>query len=297
MDESKLKIIVGLSGGLGNQMFQYAMGRSLSLRLSAPLFLDLSWFEGVADRKFALRPFSIQAALIPADGKVVYCSGKWKKVAQKLARHFLVRRLDAKVFRERFFHFDPTALDITESVYLDGYWQSEKYFSIYRDVIADDFSLKSAMTRQSNEMLKQISESNAICLHIRRGDYLSSASASAVHGLCPLDYYRTALKYIIKGVIDPRCYVFSDDPEWTHANLDCLSLPMTIVDFNGPELAHEDLVLMSACKHFVIANSSLSWWGAWLSKHPGKRVVAPKQWFIDSSKDTSDLIPEAWTRL
>jgi hypothetical protein len=296
MDQRRLKVIVGLYGGLGNQMFQYAMGRAVSLRLSAQLELDISSFSGVPDRQFALKPFSIQADILPAKDNGVGHGSVRQKIYQKLARRFSGRRLGVKVFRERTFHFDPASSGIEESVYLDGYWQSEKYFSSVPDAIAEDFSLRHSMTVQSNEMLNKISGSNAICLHVRRGDYVSNPSANAVHGLCSLDYYQAGLKYVCSGVSDPHCFVFSDDPEWVRANLH-LPFSMTIVDFNGPDMAHEDLHLMAACKHFVIANSSLSWWGAWMGKHPGKRVVAPKQWFRNDSKDTSDLIPATWIRL
>lgn len=296
MNKNNDRVIVGLSGGLGNQMFQYAMGRALSLRLDVPLFLDLSWFEGKADRAFALMPFSISANLLPADGKVKHCRSALREITLKIAHHFFTRRLGVKVFRERYFHFDLSVLGLSESVYLDGYWQSEKYFSDFGDVIADDFLLRSHLSEQSREMLEKISGSEAICLHVRRGDYVSSSSASAVHGLCPMDYYREALQSVIEGVTDPCCFVFSDEPEWVRANLH-LPLPMTIVDFNGTDMAHEDLRLMSACKHFIIANSSLSWWGAWLGRDPEKRVVAPKQWFIGGTRETRDLIPENWIRL
>jgi hypothetical protein len=296
MNKDKDRVIVGLSGGLGNQMFQYAMGRALSLRLDVPLFLDLSWFEGATDRAFALMPFSISANLLPADGNVKHGRSALREITRKIAHHFFTRRLGAKVFRERYFHFDPSVLDLSESVYLDGYWQSEKYFSGFGKVVADDFSLKSPMTRQSREMLEKISGSDAICLHVRRGDYVSSPSASAVHGLCSIDYYSKALRFVMEGATDPRCFVFSDEPEWVRANLH-LPLPTTIVDFNGTDMAHEDLRLMSACKHYVIANSSLSWWGAWLGRDPCKRVVAPKQWFMGGTRNTRDLIPEGWIRL
>lgn len=296
MNKNKDRVIVGLSGGLGNQMFQYAMGRALSLRLDVPLFLDLSGFEGTADRMFALKPFYITANLLPDDGNVKPYRSAWREITLKIAHHFFTRRLGAKVFRERYFHFDPSVLEFSESVYLDGYWQSEKYFSDFSSVVEKDFSLRSPITKQSNEILEKISGSDAICLHVRRGDYVSNPATSAVHGLCSADYYRTALQSVSNGTTNPHCFVFSDEPEWVRTNLH-LPLPTTIIDFNGTDMAHEDLRLMSACKHFVIANSSLSWWGAWLGQNPCKKVVAPKQWFMGDAKDTRDLIPDGWIRL
>lgn len=296
MNINNYRVIVGLSGGLGNQMFQYATGRALSLRLEIPLFLDLSWFEWAEDRKFALIPFAISANLLPPDGNFKQVKSTFRKISQKIAHHFFTRRLGAKVFKERYFHFDPSVLKLTESVYLDGYWQSEKYFADFASTVADDFSLKTPISRQSAEILEKISDSDAICLHVRRGDYVSSATASATHGLCSIDYYMQALSYVVEGSVNPHCFVFSDEPEWVRENLH-FPIPTTIVDFNGANMAHEDLRLMIACKHFIIANSSLSWWGAWLGRYPYKKVVAPNQWFKDDTRDTKDLIPSGWIRL
>jgi hypothetical protein len=133
-------------------------------------------------------------------------------------------------------------------------------------------------------------------LHVRRGDYVTDPSANAFHGLCPLDYYHRGLDEAARDLTRPECFVFSDDPAWVRENLK-LAAPMTVVDVHGPGEAHVDLRLMAACHSHVIANSSLSWWGAWLGRRPGKRVVAPRQWFRSPDRDASDLVPDRWVRL
>lgn len=296
MSGAQSGIVVGLSGGLGNQMFQYATGRALSLRLNVPLALDLSWFAGRQDRTYALAPFAISATLIGCVDDSVHWQGRWMKLVDRVVRRLAPRRRGVPVCREKFFHFDSSVLELSAPVCLDGYWQSERYFSDAREVIAADFVLKYPMEGVSRNMLERICASDAICVHVRRGDYVTNPVAGAVHGLCQLDYYQQGVQSVIDGMAAPHCFVFSDDPEWVRANLH-LPVPTTIVDFNAGNMAHEDLRLMAACKRFVIANSSFSWWGAWLCADPDKRVVAPRKWFQDELKDTRDLIPESWARL
>ena len=145
-------------------------------------------------------------------------------------------------------------------------------------------------------MLQQISESDSICLHIRRGDYVSNSATNAYHGTCSLDYYRDGLEVVGQGLAHPHCFVFSDDIKWVRANVR-VDLPITLIDIHSTKEAHEDLRLMVACRRFVIANSSLSWWGAWLGSQNGKIVVAPQRWFQSSDNDTRDLIPAVWLRV
>jgi len=296
MGSDQPMVVVGLSGGLGNQMFQYATGRALSLRLGVPLVLDLSWFSGRQDRVYSLSPFTISATRVGDRADKADQHSRWMSLVGRIARRLAFRRMGSPIFRERFFHFDPTVIGLSAPVYLDGYWQSERYFSDARDLVAGDFSLKYPMGSQSIEMLEKIVASEAICVHVRRGDYVTNPVASAVHGLCQLDYYQQGLKAVLHGMTDPHCFIFSDDPDWVRGNLK-LPIASTIVDFNTGNMAHEDLCLMAACKHFVLANSSLSWWGAWLCAYADKRVVAPKKWFQNDKKDTRDLIPENWVRL
>lgn len=296
MSRGKPAVVAGLSGGLGNQMFQYATGRALSLRLGLPLTLDLSWFSGRRDRFYALSPFAIKATLAGDAAPRGTVQRPWHLFLNRVRHRLAWRQMGVPVFRERFFHFDPSFLELARPVYLDGYWQSERYFSDVHDVIASDFSLSRAMSPKSSEMLALIAASDAICVHVRRGDYVSNPVANATHGLCPLDYYQQGVQSSLDGMRSPHCFIFSDDSEWVRSNLH-LPVDCTIVDFNTDDTAHEDLLLMAACKRFVLANSSFSWWGAWLCAHQDKRVIAPKKWFQDERKNTCDLIPARWKRL
>lgn len=298
-------IVVGLSGGLGNQLFQYAMGRALSLRSGIPLVLDLAWFDQVKGRNdgtttirsYALAPFELKAATQCVGLHQTQELGFIGRVFRRLGRHLPRRQMGKRVRFERGFAFDPSALQERAPVWLEGYWQSHKYFDDCAGILRQELGRPRAASTPTLEMLEKISRCDAICLHIRRGDYVSNKHAAATHGICDLDYYAAGMDVVSAGLQNPHCFVFSDEPEWARSNLSFPSVPITIVDINGADSAHEDLWLMSACKRFVIANSSLSWWGAWLSGREEKVVVAPRQWFADVSKDTGDLIPTEWVRL
>lgn len=286
-------VVVGLSGGLGNQMFQYAAGRALAHRLGLPLSLDLSWFQGRGNRQFALAPFRIAASLEQAWPRL---PPSMQARVSRLSRRWLPRIMGVPVWREPHFHFSSDFLALPGPVFLEGYWQSERYFRGIRSLLSQEFSLRELLPSDCAKIFEEISEYEAICVHVRRGDYLSNPAAAKVHGTCPVDYYHAGVRDLCQGLARPHCFVFSDDPAWVGASLafDC---PTTVVDVNGPDDAHLDLVLMAACRHFLIANSSLSWWGAWLGDHAGKKVIAPADWFLTSDKDTRDLLPESWQRL
>jgi len=143
---------------------------------------------------------------------------------------------------------------------------------------------------------ERISAVNAVCVHIRRGDYVSNPTTNQFHGNCSLEYYRPAMGIMALKVEDPNYFIFSDDPEWASDSLKGAS-SMTTVDHNKADRNYEDLRLMSLCKHHIIANSTFSWWGAWLCKYTGKIVIAPRRWFRDELLNTSDLIPTGWKRI
>ncbi len=292
MKKNKDVIIVGLSGGLGNQLFQYAAGRSLSLRLGYRLELDLSWFSGRQDRSYALTPFSISGkeriglSLFPT---------KIQQFSSRFSRRFYNKRMGVSIYREPHFHFSHGFDEISAPTFLEGYWQSEKYFKEFTNEIRNDLNFREKIPSKCQHILKNISTKDSICLHIRRGDYISDKAASKTYASCSLNYYQEALSQLESSFDNPHCYIFSDDCQWVKKNLQ-LETPYTIVDINSSKEAHWDLLLMSSCDHFIIANSSLSWWGAWLGKSKEKRVVAPKNWFIGVDKDTKDLLPISWEK-
>ena len=286
------EIVIPLVGGLGNQMFQYAAGRAVAERCNVPLRLDISWFNTNDDRDFALFPFKVTADIIePSKTTQNFLKRMFKSIV-----HYFGFYSANHEFREKSFSYDPMINSLSSPLVLNGYFQSEKYFENIKDTISDEFKLKVEPEKKTLEVLELIESYDAVCIHIRRGDYVSDEKTNTYHGVCSMDYYHSGVAEAALGLVNPHCFVFSDDPEWVRTNFK-LAFPMTIVDIHGPKEAHEDLRLMSACNHFVIANSSLSWWGAWLGTNKGKKVIAPKQWFADLSIDTSDLIPETWIRI
>lgn len=291
-------ITTSLYGGLGNQLFQYATARALAAHCGVPLVLDLSWFdnipasESVTPRKYALSPFALDAR-VQSTGFYSQSQPMLKKAVRRaLSRLGLVRQ--GGVYFERSFKFDRRVLTLSAPVHLNGYWQSSKYFSDAQQIIRAEIGRVGQMSPASRAMLADIAASDAVCLHVRRGDYVTNKTAAQIHGLCSMDYYRQGVQIVSEGLDRPHGYVFSDDPQWVRHNLD-VGLDFTVVDVNGPDDAHQDLWLMAACKRFVIANSSLSWWGAWLSAHAGKQVVYPSRWFLGKDADVSDLCPQDWT--
>lgn len=285
-------VVVGLSGGLGNQMFQYAAGRALAARIGAPLVLDLAWFSDQSERQFALSPFRIEAV---QHSQYPWLPPRGRALASRLSRRCMPRIMGVPVWREPHFQFTSDFASLPGPVFLEGYWQSERYFWEVRSLLLQEFVLRESLPPVCAKFHKEIRECDAICVHVRRGDYLSNPVAAKVHGTCSENYYYAGVGELCQGLAQPHCFVFSDDPAWARASL-ALDCPMTVVDVNGPLDAHLDLALMAACRHFLIANSSLSWWGAWLGERPGKKVIAPKQWFLTSDKDTRDLLPESWQR-
>ena len=292
MTGQRQPVVVGLSGGLGNQMFQYAAGRSLAVRFGVPLVLDLAWFGGQPARQFALSPFRIEAV---QHSQYPWLSPRGRALASRLSRRCVPRIMGVPVWRESHFHFSSDFAALPGPVFLEGYWQSERYFWEIRSLLLQEFALRESLPPVCAKLLDEIRECDAICVHVRRGDYLSNPVAAKVHGTCSVDYYRAGIGELCQGLARPHCFVFSDDPAWVRASLafDC---PTTVVDVNGPGDAHLDLALMAACRHFLIANSSLSWWGAWLGVHAEKKVIAPARWFLTTDKDTRDLLPDSWQR-
>ena len=291
-------IIVKLMGGLGNQMFQYAAARRLALRHDVPLKLDLSFLEGDQNgntpRRFALDCFAINAGKA-SRREVVLMSGQ----AATRPETFLAR-VSRKIchytdYRERFFRFDPKVLCLPDNTYLEGYWQSEQYYTDYAETIRREFMVKQPLLGRNRELADEIRSVNAVSVHIRRGDYVTDLGTNAVHGLCSTEYYRKAEEMIVQSVEKPVFFVFSDDPEWVEVNFEP-RCPVIYSNRNG-EVPYEDLRLMSLCRHHIIANSSFSWWGAWLSVNPDKIVIAPERWFNDPSINTVDLIPVGWHRI
>jgi hypothetical protein len=273
-------------------MFQYALGRVLALKKNTHLLLDTSYLEKINQnhsyRKYSLNPFNIR-------GEALKFNRQFEKDSF-LNRLLISLRIKRKInyLSETGFNFNPDIFRVTSNTYLDGYWQSYKYFEADWEMIKHDFLFSPKLIKEENSMLEKIKSSNSVFVHVRRGDYVSNKETNLYHGDLGEKYYHFAEKEIVQRVKNPVYFVFSDDINWVKEN----------IKFNGEQhfavsssAADHDLYLMLSCQHAIIANSSFSWWGAWLIDNPGKVVIAPSKWFANSSIDTSDLCPESWRKI
>jgi len=233
-------IVVQLIGGLGNQMFQYAAARQLAEIHQTSLKIDISEFKEYKTHKYALMHFNIIEDFISKD-----------------------ELFGIEDIKERFFHFDSDFKKLPDNVRLKGYWQSEKYFVDIANIIRRELTIKEPLPSKDEEIAGCMRGCDSVSLHIRRADYLPNAYAGQILEACSLDYYLCAVERVVRLVKDSHFFVFTDDKVWTRNNFK-LSHPLTFVDHNGPDKNYEDMRLMSLCKHHIIANSTFSWWGAWL---------------------------------
>ena len=286
-------IVVKLQGGLGNQMFEFASARGLATKLGVGLQMDISWFSQIADRdtprQYELDSFKLKQDFI--DFKPFLVGTSLASRGKALIAPVFGRKA-LKLYREPHYHYDPGFLNQPNNTYLDGYFQGEKYFAHIREDLLTDFSWAKPAAGKNKKLLEIIAaDDNSVSLHVRRGDYVSNENAAEFHGLRGVDYYQAATKLVEKSVKKPKYYVFSDDPDWCKTNLN-FKHNTFYIDWNMD--GAEDMRLMKSCRHNVLANSSFSWWGAWLNTNKEKIVVAPRQWFDDPSINTKDLVLESW---
>lgn len=287
-------IVVKINGGLGNQLFQYAAGRALAERHGVDLVLDLGWFDnrprGNTPWKYELHRYPIQARLTTPIEQFL-CSFYHGRLIRLIP--FLPRKW--RHFREKNFQYEPNYARLSDQVYLDGYWQSNRYFEGIGNIIRMELQPTTLPGKTNLDLIDLMSHSSSVAVHIRRGDYLSNPTAVNYHGVCSLDYYRAAINFMVNKLQTPTFFIFSDDLTWAKENLN-IQYPVHYVDNNSGENAFQDLRLISTCKNQIIANSSFSWWGAWLNPNPNKIVIAPQKWFL-VNKDTSTLYPDGWIKL
>jgi hypothetical protein len=295
-------IYVHLMGGLGNQCFQYAAGRALSLASGQPLKLDLSEFRPPArtdtPRSYELGKLKVEAELatLREERRLGLRPSLAQRAVRKLLRLAGLKRMGPRVLADPDHRYRPLVASTDQDTCLNGYWASEKYFLPIAELLRRELSPREGPSTRDAELLQRMGEEVSVSVHVRRGDYVSRPAARDFHGLCGEDFYRAAALSL--GRSGPtRFYVFSDDIDWCRGNLGFLD-PAEFVDHHGPDEAQWDMRLMSACRHHVVANSSLSWWGAWLNPRRDKRVLAPAHWFSPAAGvDTRDMVPETWERL
>lgn len=298
-------IIVHLVGGLGNQIFQYALGRHLALANDAALYLDRSAYDDVAApdpaqgiRACGLHHFAVAGKFVRFERGVSGISSKlWYKfsrVAEKNRPYYARRHIVEP--EENYFRFDPALyhLKINGLVVLRGYWQSEKYLLDAAATLRRELVVSAGPDEANRAVIRQMDETNSVCIHIRHGDNANSVAASL--GVLPMTYYKTAIRRILDEVTDPHFYVFSDDLAWARQNLD-IRQPVTFVAHNGDTRSHEDLRLMTHCRHHILANSTFGWWGAWLGAKDGQVVYAPQRYYQNSAQENPDLYPPSWRLL
>ena len=293
-------IISKLCGGLGNQMFQYAAARAVAIDRRQPVLVDTSWFDIEHGGTYRVYELGIFSADIPIAEASLVASLQPSVAANLLQRAVrkgfsLQLNLSRSYVREPHYHYWTKLGEVPSPCLLDGYWQSPKYFEKHAQAIREDFSFPLIEGEENQAVLDSIRNSeNPVSIHIRRGDYVSDSKTNATHGCCSPAYYSTAISHMESSLVNPSYYFFSDDPEWVKENFSLKN--MVVVQGNMDETAFRDMQLMSECKHHVIANSSFSWWGAWLSEHQGM-TIAPKQWFQDASFNTKDVYCDEWIRI
>lgn len=282
-------------------MFQYAAGRALSVKWHEKLLLDTSLFSlqypNADKRTYALHVFKNIRPVFSKEflSGGFYMHSRWDNRIRKM---FGARA--RKVLKEASHSFNPLFDEVTAPVLLDGYWQTEKYFKPFENIIRHDFEFPGfGPNDKNNSILEDILMNESVSVHVRRGDYVKYGTANMFHGICDTAYFKNAIQYFLSEKNNLKFYFFSEDAAWIESNLMSPALNASIIGGNDGEDSWKDMYLMSKCKHHIIANSSFSWWGAWLNNNAGKKVVSPKKWFRtdDLFYEPNDVVPMNWIRI
>jgi hypothetical protein len=289
-------IIVKIKGGLGNQMFQYAFGLSIATKYGKELYLDLTWYDDTSidtKRKFLLNNFiaNYNIASVPMIKKMIGKRTFINLLYSKLENIFLPISFRRYIL-EKNPQFDSRIVEINRDVYFDGTWMNENYFSINKDYIKDIYSKRPDLNSYQEEIEIQIRQSNSVSVHIRRGDYANSINTNKYHGLVSITYYKNLIEEISQKNPNTHFFFFSDDIDWVRANI-ISNDNYTYVIQSNDGMEHHDLYLMSICNYNIIANSTFSWWAAWLNSSLQKKVYAPRKW-SSTILNSRDILPDNW---
>ena len=291
-------VIVKIIGGLGNQMFQYACGKALSTERSLPLLLDVSDFKSYTRHNgFELENvFGIKDQFADED----FLFEKFGLRGLSPLRKFLKNKFLRYVAHPRIVYEDPSRFNELSNttgspIWLVGHWQSEAYFRRINSIIINDFTFRTVVRDDINELLTKIDSSVSVSMHIRRGDYLSDRKTRSILHSLDMGYYARAMDYFDSALKHCRYFIFSDDLDWVRDRFP-KSKEAILVALNRGRESFIDMWLMSRCKHHVIANSTFSWWGAWLGGFNSKIVIAPRKWYLKESNYLSP-IPQGWVKL
>jgi hypothetical protein len=269
-------IISNLTGGLGNQMFQYAFGRAISAKIKASLKLHFTNALFNTQRSYELDVFNISATIATAADLQKFSIIRNRFVNRLL---FLLDdrfgiQFNKHIVTQRYpYSYDSDYLSVKDESYIQGYWADERYFKEVEDIIRKEFTLKEKLDKRNQEILKQIRLSTSVSIHVRRGDYVTNKTNA--FKFIGFDYYANSIKKIKSMVSDPVFFIFSDDIAWCKENLKQTLDKAYFVDWNNGRESYKDIVLMSACKHNIIANSTFSWWGGWLNQNKNKICIKP----------------------
>lgn len=301
-------VIVKLLGGFSNQLFQYAVGRHLAYLNKDVLKLDIELFRGEFKDIYRLNKLNIIESIATLDEihhlKNLDTSSFLIRGSRKIGipspynkkSHHREKLLNPYVF-------NPRILNLKGDIYLEGWLQNEKYFKNVRHIILNDYQLKNGLRDQNMECLYRIKKTESVSLHIRRGEYVVNKHFDVL----PLEYYYKAIDYIKLNTGNPDIFIFTDDPDWVLNNFknikeyNLVSSNSDKASFYHTQYDYEDLCLMKHCKHHIIANSTFSWWGAWLSDNPNKIIIAPQKWFANSvaqrNYENGSFIPKEWMKI
>ncbi len=289
-------------GGLGNQMFQYAAARALADQLGVRVCIDQSLLN-VRSWNLIHRDYELDLFFLKHHEKIV-SSKKRGILFQKIYPRIRTTILGRKIARhynlyeeQNAFNYDPDFSGLPDHTQLLGFFQSERYFASFHEVVRKCFTFKKPLSDKNLETAIKIKNTSSVSIHIRRGDYISNKNSANTYTQLSTQYYEKAIDRICKEVENPTFFVFSDEPE--EARKIISSAQAVYIDWNKGRDNYIDMQLMSLCKHNIIANSSFSWWGAWLNNNEEKTVIAPEKWFKDEHENdkTNDLIPEKWIRI
>lgn len=297
-----MRIVVKQVSGLGNQLFQYAAGRYYAERYSADLRMvfdpgSAAMSHGSFPRPLLLSNFSLSAPVEPLtriDRAVLSSRQTLRGVTSPLKR-MLGIEVYTPAFGQRY-SFQPSLplSPATKTVYILGYWQTYRTVEDVASTLRREFTFSQPAQGKSLDVTQQIEATpHTVSLHIRRGDYTLAAEGNIA---LPMSYYRRAMALMEERLTRPTYFVFSDDIPFAKQHL--ADHPRIVfVDHNDDFSAHEDLRLMASCGHHIIANSTFSWWGAWLNGRPDKQVIAPRHWHLTEDSFHPDLLPPSWTLL
>lgn len=279
-------------GGLGNQMFQYSTAKALALVSKQKLILDVNMLNQDSLRSYDLGIFDNITEEIASETLRNQLFPKRNLLSRKRVKQATIHH-----YKEQHFNFDQRFLQLSGDNYLEGYFQSEQYFLHEEQKIRHSFNFPALRHHSTINDLKKINSTLSVSVHFRRGDYIQNPKVTNYHGICSDIYYLQSMRCIQKAHPKAHFFIFSDDIEWVKQQSFLKEFDHSLIENLTEKKDWEDMLLMSQCKHNITANSSFSWWGAWLNSYQDKKIISPKNWFNDKAVNTSTLIPTTWVQL